>query len=71
MVQELPKTILQYQSAGSNIPPVTQGLALPIVNMPNPAVNYPVISVPTQEEFDAAVKAEREKEKRQEKEKTR
>ena len=71
MVQELPKTILQYQSAGSNIPPVTQGLALPIVNMPNPAVNYPVISVPTQEEFDAAVKAEREKEKPQEKEKTR
>jgi len=38
--------------------PIIRGLALPIVNMPNPRINYPVIDVPTQEEFDAAVKAD-------------
>ncbi len=48
-------------------PPVTQrtertvirGMEVPIINIPNPAINYPVINVPTQEEFDAAVKAEK------------
>ena len=47
-------------------PPVTQrtertvirGMEVPIINIPSPAINYPVINVPTQEEFDAAVKAE-------------
>ena len=29
--------------------------------MPDPSINYPVINVPTQEEFDAAVRAEKEK----------
>ena len=38
--------------------PVIRGLAIPIINYPNPAIKYPVIDVPTQEEFDAAVKAE-------------
>ena len=40
---------------------VTHGLQLPIVNIPDPTLNYPVIDVPTQEEFDAAVKAEKKK----------
>ena len=39
-------------------PPVTRrverttvyGMQLPIVNVPNPTINYPVIDVPTQEE---------------------
>ena len=62
MVQALPKTIIPSQSVESDIPrPVTSGLALPIVDMPRPAIPYPVINVPTQEEFDAAVKAEKEK----------
>lgn len=47
--------------------PIIRGLALPIVNMPNPRINYPIIDVPTQEEFDAAVKAEK-KEKEEPKE---
>jgi len=52
--------------------PVVRGLELPIVQMPNTTINYPVIDVPTQEEFDAAVKAEREKKKEEEeKEKSR
>jgi hypothetical protein len=41
--------------------PVVRGLALPVFEMPKPKVPYPVIDVPTQEEFDAAVKAEQQK----------
>ena len=60
-------------------PPVTQrtersishGLALPIINIPNPTLNYPVIDVPTQEEFDAAVRAEQKKQGEEKEEKTR
>ncbi len=42
-------------------------MALPIFNVPDPSIKYPVINVPTQEEFDAAVKAE-QKDKGEEKE---
>jgi hypothetical protein len=60
-------------------PPVTRrterttvyGLELPIVNIPNPTINYPVIDVPTQEEFDAAVRAEQKKQEESKEEKTR
>ena len=60
-------------------PPVTRrtertmvyGLELPIVNVPNPSINYPVIDVPTQEEFDAAVRAEQKKKEEEKEEKTR
>jgi len=41
--------------------PVTRGLALPIFQAPDPSIKYPVINVPTQEEFDAAVRADKEK----------
>ena len=41
--------------------PVTRGLALPVFDIPNTGINYPIINVPTQAEFDAAVKAEKEK----------
>ena len=50
---------------------VSHGLALPIINIPDPTLNYPVIDVPTQEEFDAAVKAERQKQEEEKQEKTR
>jgi len=60
-------------------PPVTRrterttvyGIEIPIVNIPNPTLNYPVIDVPTQEEFDAAVKAEQKKQEEEKQEKTR
>ena len=60
-------------------PPVTRrverttvyGMQLPIVNVPNPTINYPVIDVPTQEEFDAAVRAEQKKKEEEKEEKTR
>ena len=51
--------------------PVVRGLALPIFNNPDPSIKYPVINVPTQEEFDAAVKAEQKKEEEQKEEKKR
>jgi hypothetical protein len=51
--------------------PVSRGLALPVFDNPDTSIKYPVINVPTQEEFDAAVKADREKEQQQQQEKTR
>ena len=36
--------------------------------MPDPSIKYPVINVPTQEEFDAAVNAEKQKEQQQQQE---
>ncbi len=75
---------IQIKSEGPSIiptiePPVTRrtertavyGLELPIVNIPNPTLNYPVIDVPTQEEFDAAVRAEQKKQQEEQEEKTR
>ena len=50
---------------------VTHGLQLPIINIPDPTLNYPVIDVPTQEEFDAAVRAEQKKQEEEKEEKTR
>jgi hypothetical protein len=55
----------------STPPPVNRGLALPVFRMPDPSVKYPIINVPTQEEFDAAVRAEKQKEEEQKEEKSR
>ena len=60
-------------------PPVTQRaqrsvipeIDMPIINMPDTTIKYPVIDVPTQEEFDAAVRAEQEKKEEEKQEKTR
>jgi hypothetical protein len=51
--------------------PLVRGLEVPIIDVPNTAIKYPVINVPTQAEFDAAVKAEREKQAAEKEEKTR
>jgi hypothetical protein len=44
---------------------------MPIINMPDTTIKYPVIDVPTQEEFDAAVRAEQKKQQEEQEEKTR
>ena len=44
---------------------------MPIINMPNTTIKYPVIDVPTQEEFDAAVRAEQKKQEEEKEDKTR
>jgi len=51
--------------------PVVRGLALPIFEAPDPSIKYPVVDVPTQEEFDAAVRAEKEKQAQEQQDKTR
>ena len=51
--------------------PVIRGLALPVFDYPNTAIKYPVLRVPTQQEFNAAAKADKEKEEAEEKEKSR
>jgi len=51
--------------------PLVRGLEVPVVDVPNTTIKYPVINVPTQAEFDAAVKAEREKQAAEQQEKTR
>lgn len=55
----------------STEPPVVRGLEVPVFQAPDPSFKYPVVDVPTQEEFDAAVQAAREKKAAEEKEKTR
>ena len=51
--------------------PVVRGLEVPIIDAPNTAIKYPIINVPTQAEFDAAVNAERQKQAQEQPEKTR
>jgi len=66
--------IIPYLSEESNrLPekPTIRGLALPVIDMPNPSLNYPVLDVPTQEEFDAAVNAEQKKKEEEREEKSR
>lgn len=41
--------------------PVVRGMELPVILMPDTRIKYPTLNVPTQEEFDAAVNAERQK----------
>lgn len=61
MIREIPQTIVDRLGPNYLKSPITKGLALPIFEMPNPTLDYPVIDVPTQEEFDAAVKAQNSK----------
>ena len=51
--------------------PVVRGMELPVILMPNTGIKYPTVDVPTQEEFDAAVKAERDKQAAEEQQKNR
>jgi hypothetical protein len=51
--------------------PVSRGIALPVFTAPDPSIKYPVINVPTQEEFDAAVAAEKKQQQEEKEEKTR
>jgi len=51
--------------------PVVRGLEVPVIDIPDTTIKYPVINVPTQAEFDAAVNAERQKQVQEQQEKTR
>lgn len=52
-------------------PSVIPQIDMPIIHMPDTTIKYPVIDVPTQEEFDAAVRAEQKKQQEEKEEKTR
>jgi hypothetical protein len=71
VIQGIPQTIVEQLPVQKIDIPLTQGLALPIVEVPRPIIKYPIINVPTQAEFDAAVKADKEKEQKDVGEKTR
>ena len=51
--------------------PVVRGMEVPVISIPSPEFKYPTVNVPTQEEFDAAVRAEREKQAAEQQEKSR
>ncbi len=51
--------------------PVSRGIALPVFTAPDPSIKYPIINVPTQEEFDAAVAAEKKQQQQEQEEKSR
>jgi hypothetical protein len=51
--------------------PIIRGLEVPVINIPSPAINYPIINVPTQEEFNAAVRAEKQKQESEQQDKNR
>jgi len=70
-IQGITPTIVDQLPPPKASVPFTNGLAPPIVDVPRPNIKYPVINVPSQEEFDAAVKADREKEQQQKEEKKR
>jgi hypothetical protein len=56
-----------------NTPPqnLIRSLEVPIIDVPKAVINYPIIDVPTQEEFDAAVRAENQKQNTEQKDKNR
>jgi len=51
--------------------PVVRGLELPVFRMPDPSFKYPTVDVPTQEEFDAAVRADKDKQAQEQTDKSR
>jgi len=54
IIPSIDRPILQEVNA-----PLIRGLAVPIIDVPNPTIQYPVVRVPTQAEFDAAVRNEK------------
>ena len=51
--------------------PLIRSLELPVFQAPDTSLKYPIINVPTQEEFDAAVRAEKKAQEDEKQEKSR
>lgn len=47
VIRDLPPPVVQ-----DTPPPVVSGIEVPIIEVPNPVIEYPVIDVPTQEQFE-------------------
>jgi hypothetical protein len=70
-VQGIPQTIVEQLPPAKVQVPITNGLERPVFDAPDPSIKYPVINVPTQEEFNAAVSADKEKQSQEQPEKSR
>ena len=68
---EIPQTTVERLPQHKFDLPVIKDLGRPIVNVPDPSLSYPVLQVPTQEEFDAVVKADQQKKEKEEEQKER
>ena len=68
---EIPQTIVEQVPQRKFEVPVIKDLGRPIVNVPDPSLSYPVLQVPTQEEFDATVRADQQKKEKEEEQKER
>ena len=47
VIRDLPPPVVQ-----DTPPPVVSGIEVPVIEVPNPVIEYPVIDVPTQEQFE-------------------
>lgn len=68
---EIPQTTVEHLPQHKFEFPIIRGLERPVVNVADPSLSYPVLDVPTQEEFDAAVRAEQKKKEEEKEEKSR
>lgn len=66
VIPTVDKPILQQINA-----PVVRGLEVPIIDTPNTTIQYPVVRVPTQAEFDNALKNQQRQQEQQPPEKSR
>lgn len=55
VIRELPPPVVR-----DTPPPVVSGLELPVIEVPNPTVEYPTIDVPTREEFEGQLQPQQE-----------
>jgi hypothetical protein len=66
VIPTVDKPILQQINA-----PVVRGLEVPVIDTPNTTIQYPVVRVPTQAEFDASAKNNQKQQEQQPAEKSR
>jgi hypothetical protein len=66
VIPTVDRPILQQINA-----PVVRGLEVPVIDAPNTTIQYPVVKVPTQAEFDSAVKNNQKQQEQQPAEKSR
>jgi hypothetical protein len=66
VIPTVDRPILQQINA-----PVVRGLEVPVINAPNTTIQYPVVRVPTQAEFDASIRPQQKQQEQQPPEKSR
>jgi len=66
VIPTVDKPILQQINA-----PVVRGLEVPVIDAPNTTIQYPIVKVPTQAEFDASIRPQQKPQEQQPPEKSR